>query len=145
MIVRLDAPLYFLNAGVAQTNIRDLAATQPQPQVLLIDLGASGDLDVPTMDLMADVAVKPRGRGVTLMFGQTRGAVRDRLAVNLIDVIGSENIFPSLAAAWTRSAALCGRRQQRHRANWRTGNRCRSNSRVGKRLNHPSMSEEGYS
>ena len=29
MIVRVDAPLYFLNAGVAQTMIREIAATQP--------------------------------------------------------------------------------------------------------------------
>jgi MFS superfamily sulfate permease-like transporter len=99
MIVRLDAPLYFLNAGVAQTIIRDMAATQPEPRALLIDLGASGDLDIPTMDLLADVDVKLRNRGVTLMFAQMRGAVRDRLErANLMDVIGAENIFPSLQA-----------------------------------------------
>jgi SulP family sulfate permease len=99
MIVRLDAPLYFLNAGVAQTIIRDMAATQPQPRALLIDLGASGDLDIPTMDLLADVDVKLRQRGVILMFAQMRGAVRDRLErAQLIDVIGADNIYPSLAA-----------------------------------------------
>ena len=99
MIVRLDAPLYFLNAGVAQTMIRDMAATQPEPRALLIDLGASGDLDIPTMDLLADVDVKLRNRGVTLMFAQMRGAVRDRLErANFMDVIGAENVFPSLAA-----------------------------------------------
>ena len=97
MVVRLDAPLYFLNAGVAQTQIRDIAATQPQPQAVLIDLGASGDLDIPTMDLIADVAVKLRARGVTLMFAQVRGAVRDRLErAHVMDVIGPENIYLSL-------------------------------------------------
>ncbi|MBK8050838.1 MAG: sodium-independent anion transporter [Anaerolineales bacterium] len=99
MIVRLDAPLYFLNAGVAQTTIRDMVATQPTPRALLIDLAASGDLDIPTMDLIADVAVKLRERGVTLMFAEMRGAVRDRLAgANYMEVIGPENCFPSLAA-----------------------------------------------
>ena len=97
MVVRLDAPLYFLNAGVAQTQIRDIAATQPQPQAVLIDLGASGDLDIPTMDLIADVAVKLRARDVTLMFAQVRGAVRDRLErAHVIDIIGPENIYLSL-------------------------------------------------
>lgn len=91
--------LYFLNAGVAQTNIRELAATEPTPRALLIDLGATGDLDVPTMDLLADVVAKLRARGVTLMFAQMRGAVRDRLAhAKLMDVIGGENTFPSLTA-----------------------------------------------
>ncbi|MFO7635076.1 MAG: SulP family inorganic anion transporter [Caldilinea sp.] len=99
MIVRLDAPLYFLNAGVAQTIIREMSAALPEPRALLIDLGASGDLDIPTMDLLADVDVKLRNRGVTLMFAQMRGAVRDRLErANFMDVIGAENIFPSLAA-----------------------------------------------
>ena len=59
-MVRLDAPLDFLNAGVAQTGIRELAATQPAPRALLIDLSASGDRDIPTMGLLADVAVKSR-------------------------------------------------------------------------------------
>ena len=99
MMVRLDAPLYFLNAGVAQIMIRELAATQPQPRAVLIDLGASGDLDIPTMDLLADVAVKLRGRDVTLMLAQVHGAVRDRLErAHVMDVIGLENIYLSLAA-----------------------------------------------
>jgi hypothetical protein len=38
-------------------------------------------------------------RGVTLMFAQMRGAVRDRLRrASLLDVIGQENIFPSIVA-----------------------------------------------
>jgi MFS superfamily sulfate permease-like transporter len=99
MMVRLDSPLYFLNAGVAQTMIREIAETQPQPRAVLIDLGASGDLDIPTMDLIADVAVKLRARGVTLMFAQVRGAVRDRLERgHVLAVIGEENICLSLAA-----------------------------------------------
>jgi SulP family sulfate permease len=99
MIVRVDAPLYFLNAGVAQTTIREMAASQPSPRALLIDVGASGDFDIPTMDLLADVAVKLRLRGVTLMFAQMRGGVRDRLErAQLMDLIGPENTFLSLAA-----------------------------------------------
>ena len=100
MMVRLDAPLYFLNAGVAQIMIRELAATQPQPCAVLIDLGASGDLDVPTMDLLADVAVKLRSRDVTLMLAQVHGAVRERLErAHVMDVLGPENIYLSLPAA----------------------------------------------
>jgi high affinity sulfate transporter 1 len=99
MVVRLDAPLYFLNAGVAQTMIREMAVNQPRPQAVLIDLGASSDLDIPTMDLIADVTAKLRNQGVTLMLAQVRGSVRDRLErAQVIDVIGPENIHLSLAA-----------------------------------------------
>ena len=42
---------------------------------------------------------KLRERGVTLMFAQMRGAVRDRLEnADLMAVIGPENTFPTVAA-----------------------------------------------
>ena len=110
MMVRLDAPLYFLNAGVAQIMIRELAATQPQPRAVLIDLGASGDLDVPTMDLLADVAVKLRTRDVTLMLAQVHGAVRDRLErAHVMDVHWPGEHLPQ-PRGWDRcvQAAVCG-------------------------------------
>lgn len=66
---------------------------------MLIDLGASADLDIPTIDLIADVAFKLRTRGVTLMCAKVRGAVRDRLErTNVMDVLGPENFHLSLAA-----------------------------------------------
>jgi hypothetical protein len=45
------------------------------------------------------VAVKLRTRGVTLLFAQVRGAVRDRLErAHVMDILGPENIHLSLAA-----------------------------------------------
>lgn len=99
MMVRLDAPLYFLNAGVAQTAIRDLAVTQPDLHALLIDMSATGDMDIPTMDLLADTATKLRGRGVDLMLAHVRGKVRDRLTrAGAMAAIGPENIHASIGA-----------------------------------------------
>jgi hypothetical protein len=52
------------------------------------------------MDLLADEDVKLRQLGVTLLFAQMRCAVRNRLErAILMDVIGPDNVFPSLAAA----------------------------------------------
>ena len=42
LIVRLDAPLYFLNANVARGQILGLVtASQPPPRAILFDLGAA--------------------------------------------------------------------------------------------------------
>jgi hypothetical protein len=49
--------------------------------------------------LLADVATKLRERGMTLMFAHMRGGVLDRLErANLMDLIGPDRSFPTLAA-----------------------------------------------
>lgn len=99
LIVRMDAPLYFFNANVAHGLIREMAVARPPLQAVLIDIGASSDLDIPTIDMLADVAPKLRSQGVTLMFAQVRGNVRDLLRkTGAMDLIGAENVFVSVAA-----------------------------------------------
>ena len=45
-VLRLDAPLYFFNASVARTEILALVDGEPTPpRVVIIDIGATGDLD----------------------------------------------------------------------------------------------------
>jgi SulP family sulfate permease len=46
VILRLDAPLYFFNANVARTQILTCTQSDPPPQAILLDLGASADLDI---------------------------------------------------------------------------------------------------
>ncbi len=54
-ILRLDAPLYFFNANVARTQILAELGVEPAPQAILLDLGASADLDIGTSDMLRDL------------------------------------------------------------------------------------------
>ena len=56
VILRLDAPLYFFNANVARTQILTQTAVDPPPQAILLDLGASADLDIGTSDMLRDLS-----------------------------------------------------------------------------------------
>jgi high affinity sulfate transporter 1 len=99
VILRLDAPLYFFNANVARTQIRAQIADTP-PRAILLDIGASADLDIGTSDMLRDLNSDLRRANIDLLFAQVRGSVRRRMRLTgLFDHIGEDHIFLSVAAA----------------------------------------------
>ena len=100
VILRLDAPLYFFNANVARTQILAQTAVDPPPQAILLDLGASADLDIGTSDMLRDLVSDLRRANIDLFFAQVRGSVRRRMSkTGLFDHIGEDHIFLSVDAA----------------------------------------------
>lgn len=101
IIMRMDAPLFFANANVADKEIR--AAIQKSaspPQAILLDLAATADLDIASVDMLQDLVKDLRSNNIELLLAQVRGAARDRLRrTGLIDVIGAEKIFLSVEEA----------------------------------------------
>lgn len=99
--MRMDAPLFFANANVADKEIR--AAIQKSaspPQAILLDLAATADLDIASVDMLQDLVKDLRSNNIELLLAQVRGAARDRLRrTGLIDVIGAEKIFLSVEEA----------------------------------------------
>jgi high affinity sulfate transporter 1 len=101
VILRVDAPLYFFNANVAHTQILRLVdAPDPRPRAVVIDLAATGDLDVTTADMVGGLVRDMQERAVAVAFAQVRGPVRDRLRrTGLTDAIGEGRIYASVGAA----------------------------------------------
>lgn len=101
LLLRLDAPLYFFNATVARSQILELMdATSPGPSVVIVDLGATADLDVTTTDMLAQLLTDLETRGAVLSLAQAKGSVRDRLQrTGLAARIGSERIHVSVTQA----------------------------------------------
>ncbi|MFN8497169.1 MAG: SulP family inorganic anion transporter [Anaerolineae bacterium] len=99
LLMRVDAPLYFFNANVARDQIlSQVAATHPRAVVL--DIGASADLDISTTDMLHELAATLRDDKVDLMLAQARGSVRDRLRkTGTIEVIGEHHIYRSIESA----------------------------------------------
>ena len=100
VILRLDAPLYFFNANVARTQILAQTAVDPPPQAILLDLGASADLDIGTSDMLRDLKSDLRQANIDLLLAQVRGSVRRRMSkTGLSDYFGEDHIFLSVDAA----------------------------------------------
>ncbi len=103
IIVRLDAPLYFFNANVAKAQILDLvAARQPAPHGVLLDLAATADLDVTTTDMLFDLVADLRARSIEVLLAQVKGTVRDRLRkTGLMTELGEDRVYLSIGSAVT--------------------------------------------
>jgi sulfate permease, SulP family len=101
LIVRPNVPLYFLNVTVAKDQILGLVEAGPAPpRVVILDLSATADLDITTVDALRDLAAALRRRGMGLRLAQVRGSVRDRMLVTgLMDDLGEDAIFIALEEA----------------------------------------------
>jgi high affinity sulfate transporter 1 len=101
LIVRLDAPLYFFNATEVRSGTIALVDGRPErPRRVILDVGATADLDVTTTDSLIQLHEDLVERGVELALAQARGPVRDRLArTGLLEQLGSDSIYLSVAQA----------------------------------------------
>jgi MFS superfamily sulfate permease-like transporter len=101
LIVRLDAPLYYFNANVATNQIRDLVTkSKAPPRALLLDLGATADLDITSADALQDLMQDMRDQNIRVMFVHLRGHVRDRLRLmGKMNDFGEANLYPGIDAA----------------------------------------------
>ena len=86
MVLRLDAPLLFLNAGTLHERIRQAAIDQvPRPSVIVLDLSMSADLDIGSLDVLGRLDEQLGHAGIELrLVNLHRGpsAVLDRAAAN---------------------------------------------------------------
>lgn len=99
VILRLDAPLYFFNANVARTEILGRVA-DPEVHAILLDVGATADLDIGTSDMLRDLINSLRRNDVHVIFAQVRGSVRRRMQLTgLFDHLGEDHVFQTIVAA----------------------------------------------
>jgi MFS superfamily sulfate permease-like transporter len=100
LILRVDGPLYFFNASAARQAI--LAAvdeTDPAPDALLLDLGASPDFDITTLDLLASLIRELHERSIVVLLAQVRATARDRMRRSgLMAEVGDERVYFSVQA-----------------------------------------------
>ncbi len=77
IVLRLDAPLLFLNAALLRDEVRAAIreAGEP-PDIVLVELEASSDLDVESLDIVVRLADQVREAGAELWLAEIRPNVR---------------------------------------------------------------------
>ena len=101
LIMRPNVPLTFVNADVANDQCHALIAARPTPpRALVMDIGATADLDVATIDMLSALFAEITGRGIDFRLAQVRGSVRDRMRkTGLMHTIGEDHCYLSVEAA----------------------------------------------
>jgi high affinity sulfate transporter 1 len=101
LVLRLEAPLLYLNAGLLRDELRAAVrrAASP-PRVVIVDLSMSADLDIESMDILGRLAGQVAETGTSLWLAEVRGPVREMLArAGPRSEVSQIPIYPSLEAA----------------------------------------------
>ena len=101
LIVRPNVPLTFVNADVAKDQLIALVrALAVAPGAVVLDIGATADFDVATIDMLAALNKDLGDSEIDLRLAQVRGSVRDRMRrTGLMGIIGEDRCYLSIEAA----------------------------------------------
>ena len=79
VVVRFAGPLFFANATALGARIRELVARRPDATAVVLDLGATSDVDLTAGDALRAMAADLERGGVRLAVARPLGHVRDEL------------------------------------------------------------------
>jgi SulP family sulfate permease len=95
IIVRPENGLFFANAaGIHEAIIAEVTSSAEPVKAVLLDLGATTDLDVPSADMLAELGEELHNRNVRFMLARMILPVRQMLErASVMDKIKPEDIF----------------------------------------------------
>jgi SulP family sulfate permease len=108
LILRLDAGLFYANANEIDRTVKDkVEKWQSQVKGVLIDLGASGYIDLTSTDMLVELVRELNEHSIAVIFAHIRGPVRDQMRLaGITDEIGEANMVPTLAGGVERFGQL---------------------------------------
>jgi high affinity sulfate transporter 1 len=109
-IYRLDAPLIFVNADLVVDDIEArLRSLDEQPQSVILDFESVEEVDTTGADAIARLHQSLATRGVDLALARVHAGVHGYMERDgLIEVVGSDRIFPTVATACAASSSPPG-------------------------------------
>lgn len=101
VLFRWDAPLFFANAELFETQILDAIADSPTPvKRIVVSAEPVTSVDVTSADMLTDLHQKLRAAQIELHFAEMKDPVKDKLKrFELLDVLGHDIFHPTLGAA----------------------------------------------
>ena len=101
LIVRPENGLFFANAaGMREAIIAEISSSAEPVEVVLIDLSATTDLDVPSADMLAELSEELHSRNARIMLTHVILPVRQMLeSAGAMEKIGPDDIFAELPEA----------------------------------------------
>jgi MFS superfamily sulfate permease-like transporter len=101
LVLRLDAPLLFINAKLLRDRVREqLAAAETPVRIVLLDLQFTPALDIESLDVLTALRGELFQRGVALWLANARAEVQGLLRRSgRAEAVGEARIYRSLADA----------------------------------------------
>ncbi|MBN1356431.1 sulfate permease [bacterium] len=77
LMLRVDGPLFFANAGFVEDWVRDRIADHPDVKYVLFDLSSVNNMDAVGIKVLWELMLSYDTRGIDFAFAEMRGSVRD--------------------------------------------------------------------
>ena len=90
--------MFFANDEPLRDRVKELVrTTDPPPRAVFLDLEASNNLDLSSVDTLAELVGELKAEGVELLLANVRAPIRDLLERSgVAQTIGEEHIYPSI-------------------------------------------------
>jgi high affinity sulfate transporter 1 len=99
-IFRFDAPLIFANARTFRDQVLALAKASPRPAWIIVAAEPLTDVDTTACDMLEDLVTDLDQQGVTLVFAEMKGPVKEKARQFGLDAtIPDDRFFPTLGTA----------------------------------------------
>jgi MFS superfamily sulfate permease-like transporter len=110
VLFRWDAPLFFANAEIFQARVRRAVAESPTPaRWVVVAAEPVTDVDTTAADALAALNDELAAAGVTLVFAEMKGPVKDQLErYGLLADLGEHRFFPTIGTAVHQYVAEAG-------------------------------------
>lgn len=101
LIVRVDAQLYYANALTVRDRVKEMIAEMPSPpRAVIIDSAAWDEIDLTSTEVIKSLLKELRGKGIDVYFADVHTPVLEYAGqTDLLDLIGKENVFPTVDLA----------------------------------------------
>jgi MFS superfamily sulfate permease-like transporter len=116
VLFRWDAPLFFANAELFETQILDAIAESPTPvKRIVVSAEPVTSVDVTSADMLTDLHQKLCEAQIDLHFAEMKDPVKDKLKrFELLDVLGHDKFHPTLGAADDANQEQQGEEWKKH-------------------------------
>lgn len=101
LALRLEAPLFYANTTPVRDRVKSLVgASDPPPKAVILDLGANGQLDITSAEMLDDLVKVLRSAGVDLVMAELRAPVLEMAdRTGLLDTLGDDHVFHTVDEA----------------------------------------------
>jgi MFS superfamily sulfate permease-like transporter len=100
VLFRWDAPLFFANAGMFREHVLEAVAASPEPaRWVSVAAEPVTDIDLTAADMLRDLLDDLDEAKVTLVWGELKDRVKDRLRqYGLFDRMGGDHFYPTMGS-----------------------------------------------
>lgn len=94
VVFRVDAPLFFGNAGFLKDKLREIADRDPALETLVLDAYPVNQIDSTAAHALKEIVEEFRAAGIRFFFVGVKGPVRDVLErAGIVELVGADHFF----------------------------------------------------